>query len=193
MQKDLPEVQEKQKTKEVGSFWSYVPSMFTASSSPASASESSSGSSSSSSIFSGLNSTQLSAAGGSAVVGGVFAVAGAPVIGAGVVVGGAAAGIYYFGSAMVSAVSTAISTSTSQPKLTMQEELEIRYQQMQAVNEARGGERGDRERTVANYKNNTQKNSSGNYEFTGNFSHIQKFLDEESKELIGQESSHHDD
>ena len=64
---------------------------------------------------------------------------------------------------------------------------------MQAVNEARGGERGDRERTVANYKNNTQKNSSGNYEFTGNFSHIQKFLDEESKELIGQESSHHDD
>ena len=211
MQKDSPKDQEKQKTQEVGGFWSYVPSMFTASSSPASASESSSGSSSSlvnasessssssssSSIF-GLNSTQLSAAGGSAVVGGVFAVAGAPVIGAGVVVGGAAAGIYYFGSAMASvgskiasAVSTAV--STSQPKLTMQEELQIRYQQIQAVNAARGEKIADRETIVANYKTNTQKNSSGNYEFTGNFSHIQNFFDEESKELIGQESGHHDD
>ena len=213
MQKDLPKAQEQQKTKEVGSFWSYVPSMFTASSSSVSASESSSSSSSSSvsasesssssssssvSIFSELNSAQVAAAGGSAVVGGVFAVAGAPVIGAGVVVGGAAAGIYYFGSAMASvgskiasAVSTAV--STSQPKLTMQEELQIRYQQIQAVNAARGEKIADRETIVANYKTNTQKNSSGNYEFTGNFSHIQNFFDEESKELIGQESGHHDD
>jgi hypothetical protein len=230
MQKDSPKDQEKQKTQEVGGFWSYVPSMFTASSSPASASESSSSSSSSSvsasesssssssssvSIFSELNSAQVAAAGGSAVVGGVFAVAGAPVIGAGVVVGGAAAGIYYFGSAMASvgskiasAVSTAVSTSQPKltvpeepkiiasalpPKLTMQEELQIRYQQIQAVNAARGEKIADRETIVANYKTNTQKNSSGNYEFTGNFSHIQNFFDEESKELIGQESGHHDD
>jgi hypothetical protein len=159
-------------------------------------------------------------------------------MGAGVVVGGAAAGIYYFGSAMVSAgskiasaVSTAVSTSqptltvpeepqiiasavstavsTSQPTLTvpeepqiiasavppvtMQEELQIRYQQIQAINAARGEKIADRETIVANYKTNTQKNSSGNYEFTGNFSHIQSSSDEESKDLIGQESGHHDD
>jgi hypothetical protein len=110
-------------------------------------------------------------------------------------------------SKIASAVSTAVSTSqptltvpeepqiiaSAVPPVTMQEELQIRYQQIQAINAARGEKIADRETIVANYKTNTQKNSSGNYEFTGNFSHIQSSSDEESKDLIGQESGHHDD